>query len=329
MTRSASSVYVEYAYEDPADFGSGASGNYPINFGKEVKATGLEIKNNQQPLGQLYTPEIESYAYGKIEGKVSMEFVLSNPWFFQAILDTANSQTAGGALFSHTWDSDPTISGSTIKQLNPLALRIGYDVATDDFIRLPVGVVCPTLSFKMALNETIKVTEELIWGEETTTNTFAEPDATPLAGEAPYTFANAKITDPLTGTTLATIQLFDLNINSNAQLLYEFNDAKSVDSWRKILEMTGKVTITVKDSSFIDSVVNRGETSNDMIVTIDNKLSGDSERKIIMTFNGISFSSHNNTGIEPGELVLENMDFQARSVTVVATNEASVVPPSV
>ncbi len=155
MTKSASSVYVEYAFEDV--FGGGATTSFPMNFGKEVKATGLELKNNQMPLGQLYTPEIESYAYGKLEGKVSMEFVLSNPWFFQAIMGTAVSVDVdgGGAglIFSHTWDSDPTVD-ATIRDVTSMALRIGYDVNAN-YLRLPVGVICPTLSFKMALNETI------------------------------------------------------------------------------------------------------------------------------------------------------------------------------
>ena len=63
-----------------------------------------------------------------------------------------------------------------------------------------------------------------------------------------------------------------------------------------------------------------------MVVTISNGAAGDALREIVMTFTGVSFSSHGNTGIEPGELILENVDFQARSVTVVATNEATALP---
>jgi len=326
MTRSASSVYIEYAYEDV--FGGGATTSFPINFGKEVKASGLEWKNNQIPLGQLYTPEIESYAYGKNEGKVSMEFVLSNPWFFEAILDSVQSDPAAGNLFSHEWDSDPSLAGSTIKVINSMALAIAFDVNTDH-IRLPVGVVCPSLSFKMALNETIKVTQELIWGEETVNQTFSEPDAVPLAGEVPYTFVNALITDPTTGTTLATIQTFDLNINSNAELVYGFNSANSEDAFRKILELTGKVGVTVKDSHFWDEVLGRSEAPSDMVITLSNNGAGDALREIVITLSGVSFSVHNTVGFEPGELVIENIDFQAKGCNVIAKNEATTVPDSV
>lgn len=321
MTKSASSVYVEYGYE--GTFGGGVA-SPPMLFGKEVKATGLEFKNNQQPLGQLYTPEIESFAYGKNEGKVTMEYVLSNPWFLESIFGTAVSTLDAGALYSHTWNSDPAVD-STIRDINSMGLRIGFDV-NSDFLRLPVGVICPSLSMKMALNETIKVTQELIWGEETVNETFASPTSTALAGEAPYTFVNARITSPITGTTLATVQTFDLNMNSNAELVYEFFDEKSVDAYRKILEFTGKVGVTVKDSAFFSEVLGRAESANDLVVTITNKATGDAERSITLTFTGASFSVHNTAGIEPGELVIENIDFQCRSCTAVAKNEATTVP---
>lgn len=318
---SASSVYAEYGYE--STFGGGVV-SPPILFGKEVKLTGLEVKNNQMPLGQLYTPEIESYAYGKLEGKCSLEYVLSNPWWLESIFGTASSALDSGSLFAHTWDSDPSVD-ATIRDINSMAVRIGYDV-NSDFIRLPVGAICTSMSLKMALNETIKVTQEIIWGEETLSEAFLVPTGVALAGEVPYVFANAVITNPITGSTLATIQLFDLNLNTQGQLLYEMGTKLSVNNWRKILEMTGKVTVAVKDSAFNNEVLNNAESSNDMVVTISNGGSGNALREIKFTLQGVSFSTHTNTGIEPGELVLEGIDFQARSCTVVAKNEETVVP---
>jgi hypothetical protein len=45
-----------------------------------------------------------------------------------------------------------------------------------------------------------------------------------------------------------------------------------------------------------------------------------------MTFTGCSFSSHDTAGVEPGELLLENLDFQCKHVSVVAKNALSVIP---
>ena len=101
----------------------------------------------------------------------------------------------------------------------------------------------------------------------------------------------------------------------------------SVDAYRKILELTGKVSIVLYDSDFLESVYDRAEAANNLVVTISNGLSGTSLRSIVMTFTGCSFSSHDSAGVEPGELLLENLDFQCKHVTVVAKNTTTVIPP--
>ena len=318
---SASSSYADYGYESV--FGGGVSTN-GIKFGKEVKVTGLEFKNNQMALGQLYSPEIESFAYGRNEGKCSVDYVLSNPWFFQSILGVSVPTNAAG-VYSHTWNSNPTTT-PTMRDIKSMALKLGFKVNTD-YKRTAVGVVCPSLSLKMALNETVKVTQELVWGEETVNQVFSAPTGVEMSGAIPYTFVHASITNPLTGTTLASVQSFDLNINSNAELIYEMGNKLSVDAYRKILELTGKVSIVLYDSDFLESVYGRGETANDLVVTLSNGLSGSALRSIVMTFTGCSFSSHDSAGVEPGELLLENLDFQCKHVTVVAKNTTGVIPP--
>jgi len=318
---SASSSYADYGYE--STFGGGVSGN-GIKFGKEVKVTGLEFKNNQIPLGQLYSPEIESFAYGRNDGKCSVDYVVSNPWFFQSILGVSVPTNAGG-VYSHTWNSNPTTT-PTMRDIKSMALKLGFKVNTD-YKRTAVGVVCPSLSLKMSLNETVKATQELVWGEETVNQVFAAPTGVEMAGAIPYTFVHASITNPLTGNTLASVQSFDLNINSNAELIYGMGSKLSVDAYRKILELTGKISIVLYDSDFLESVYNRAEAANDLVVTISNGGSGTALRSIVMTFTGCSFSSHDSAGVEPGELLLENLDFQCKHVTVVAKNTTTVIPP--
>lgn len=323
VASTASSVFAEYCFEANNGFGQGGALNKPIEFGKEVKITGLEFKNNQMALGQLYSPEIETFAYGKSEGKCSAEYVLSNPWFFQSVLGTSVPTNASG-LYSHTWSSTPT-STNYMRNIHSMAVRLGFDIDAD-YKRTALGVVCPSLSLKMALNETIKVTQELVWGSETVNQTMGASQGTPLAGAIPYTFVHGVITSPITGSTLATVQSFDLNLNTNAELIYQMGETGSADAYRKILEMTGKVSLVLKNSAFLEEVYGRAETPNNLVVTISNGASGNALRSIVMTFTGCSFSQHSTNGIEPGELLLEEADFQCRHVTVVAKNQLSAIP---
>jgi len=289
-------------------------------FGKEQKANGLEFSNNQIPLGQLYSPEIECFVYGRNEGKVSMEYVLSNPWILTSVLD--DPITTGLGPYTHTWSSDPD-TNSSIRDIKSLSLEIGFEGTSGNVVRTITGVVSPSLALRMSLNEPIRVTQELIWGQDSV-DTSLDNSIASETKFTPYTFVNASIELP-SSTEVATIQDFDLNLNTNAELLYELGDANSVDAYRKILEMTGKINLTVLNKTNIARVLAREELAS-MKVTITNGLTGTNEKSIVMTFAGVGLSLHSNSGIEPGELVLENVDFQCRSVSIVATNNTTTQP---
>lgn len=249
-----------------------------------------------------------------------MEYVLANPWILTSVLD--DPVTTGAGPFVHTWDSDPSIN-SSIRDIKSLSLQIGIEATLGNVVRTITGVVSPSLALRMSLGEPIRVTQELIWGQDSIGTTLD----TSIASETdftPYVFANASIELP-SGTPIATIQDFDLNLNTNAELLYELGDTDSVDAYRKILEMTGKVNLTVLDKTNIDRVIARTELAT-MKVTITNGLSGNDLKNIIMTFTGVGLSLHSNSGIEPGELILENVDFQCRSVNIVANNNTATQP---
>lgn len=250
-----------------------------------------------------------------------MEFVLSNPWILTSVLDDPVT-SGGGPSFVHTWDSDPTINTS-IRDIKSLSLEIGFEGLIGNVVRSITGVVSPSLSFRMSLGEPIRVTQELIWGQDSVGTTI-DPSVASETDFTPYVFANASIELP-DGTPIATIQDFDLNLNTNAELLYELGDTDSVDAYRKILEMTGKLNLTMLDETNISRVIAREEIAT-MKVTITNGLAGADLKDIIMTFTGVGLSLHSNSGIEPGELILENVDFQCRSVNIVANNNQSTQP---
>jgi len=320
LARTASSAYVEYGYE--TSFGNGGI-DAPLVFGREQKAVGLEAINNQIPLGQLNSPEIECFVYGRNEGKVSMEYVLSNPWIFTSLLGQP-VETGASTPFTNTWDSRPsTPPVGQIRDIESLFLEIGFEGITGNVVREISGVVSPSMALRMSINEPIRVTQELIWGQDSV-NTTLDTSVSAKGDFTPYVFANASLQLP-SGTSVATIQDLDLNLNSNAELLYELGKANSVDAYRKILEMTGKINLTMKDKTNIDRIFARTEILT-MKVFITNGLTGSSKKDITIDFRGVGLSLHSNSGIEPGELVLENVDFQCRSVTITAVSDTRNQP---
>ena len=89
--------------------------------------------------------------------------------------------------------------------------------------------------------------------------------------------------------------------------------------------MTGKINLTMKDKTNIQRIFDRTELAT-MKVTITNGLSSPNTKSIVIDFRGVGLSLHSNSGIEPGELVLENVDFQCRSATIVAVSDTQTQP---
>ena len=139
----------------------------------------------------------------------------------------------------------------------------------------------------------------------------------------PYTFAHGSIKTPVSGGNLASVQDVDITFDTGGELLYAIqNSAQAIDVWRKLLTMTGKIQIALKDSTMFSNVQNRVEIA-DMELIFSNGLSGNSEKTIAITFTGAGFSKHVSQGLAPGELLMETLDFQCRKVVIVASNDSA------
>lgn len=312
---SGSSAFVAYGYE--ATFGGGATRGYL--FGKEQKANSLEFQNSQQALGQLYTPEIQDFLYKKNHGGVTMEYILSNPWIFASVLN--DPVYSAGSPDTHTFSSDPDQVGTTstrdICSLNVEFWQEGY---TGNIMRNTKGVVCPSLNIKTSIDSPVSVSQQLVWGIEDTVVTTTGTSA-PSETFTPYSFAHGSIELPDGGGTIANVQELDITFDTGAELVYQINNSPNASqAFRKLLNMTGKLTIALGDKTNIDRVMARQEIA-DMRIVFTNGLTGDNMKKIDMLFTGIGLSRHANNGIAPGELLTETVDFQCRKIVLVASND--------
>lgn len=310
---SGSSAFVAYGYE--AVFGGGASRTYM--FGKEQKANSLEFQNSQQALGQLYTPEIQEFLYKKNHGGCTMEYILSNPWFFASILN--DPAYSAGSPDTHTFDSDPDQAGTTsTREVCSLNLEVFQDGQTNGVTRNMKGVVCPSVNIKTSIDSPVSVSQQLIWGiEDTVVTTTGTP---PTETFTPYSFVHGSIELIDGGGTIANVQELDLTFDIGAELVYQINNTPNASgAFRKLINITGKLTVALKDKTNIDRVMARTELA-DMRIVFTNGLTGDSMKKIDMLFTGIGLSRHGSQGIAPGELLTEIVDFQCRNVVVVASN---------
>ena len=81
MVFTGSFTYLQYVRE--TTFGTAASTIQSAGeqFGFEQKITGWSFTNNKMALAQLGDVRVKTYAYGQTRGNLSIDFVLSSPWF--------------------------------------------------------------------------------------------------------------------------------------------------------------------------------------------------------------------------------------------------------
>lgn len=326
--KSASSALVAYGYE--AAFGGGTT--QTRMFGKEQKTNSLEYNNSQQALGELYTPEVQSFLYKKEYGGCTMEYILSNPWVFAFILN--DPKFTAGTPNVHEWDSDPDYVKTGANQISTRQVCSGHlEIFTEgsvaDVDRNAKGVICPSMNIKTTIDAPVKVTMPLVWGIEDTVATTIGA-AAPLTTAAPitdafppYTFVHGSIKTPVSGGFIGQVQELDITLDTGAELLYQIqNSAKASGAWRKLLNMTGRISVATYDKTPFERVQLRTEVA-DMELKFTNGLGAGAEKSITLLFTGIGFSKMTAQGLAPGELLLDISDFQCRQLHITAKNDTA------
>ena len=322
-------------YGEESSFGGGATATRP--FGLQQSVSSLTFKNNQIALTQLSSIEVASFAYGKNEGSGSVDFVLSSPWVFDAILGGVDT-SGSSSNYSHIWDSDSTnltADNTGIKVPKSFDIEVGFDSKTStDVVRHCKGSVFSSLDIKSSIGETVTGSMDFLYGKaDNITTSIGSPIADGVA--FPYTFAHARLQIPNatsveSGTTnlntnlIAEIQDFDISFASNTELLYSQGSPNAVGSFRKLFEMTGKFNASFIDKTQLQRVFDRTELAT-LTVQFTNGLTGTSEKQILLEFSGIGLSEHS-LSIAPNEPIFEDLTFQMKNVKVTAYNSVSVVP---
>ena len=324
MAITGSNAYVQYGYE--SSYGGGASQTKA--FGLEQKITGLRFTNNQIPVKELYSTEINMFAYGKEEGGATIEWVLSNPWFFDFIF--ANPESTGASPYQHKWSSDPDWVGAgafdntDVRDYKTAHVEFGFKGETANEVRNAKGVIAPSITLRTSVNETVKVTMPLIWSIEDAIGTSLDSTVASDDLQFPYTFVHATLELP-NGTVIAQIQDFEITISPEGEQIWGVGSKNATaTSGKKILNITGTFKKAKVDKSALAKVVSREETAT-LEIILTNGLTSTSEKSITLLGTGVGISEHT-SDVAPGEIVFENLTWQIRSLLVTAVNNIETSP---
>lgn len=337
MVFTGSFVYLQWAKE--STFGTAAaniSAACAENFGFEQKITSWSFTNNKIPLSQLNDVRVKTYAYGQTRGSISLDFVLSSPWFFE-LIGFKDGSTAGVGPYTHTWDLDNTSATNTIQ---PFTTQVGQEAGSCDIVRTMSGGIVNSATITTAIGDTVKVSLDTSYVNESMSTTVdACPAALSVCDHVPFTFAHGSLEFP-DCTTIAEVQDVDITFAQNSDHIFGIGSSVAVSGIRRLFDISGKFRASYTDTVQLqklyaqqkDTLCNTAAGAETLLaeqptlkLTFDNGLAGTSQRKITISLSGISLADHN-LNIEPNEPIYEDLNFQARDADVVAITNTSTIP---
>ncbi len=347
MVRTGAFGYLQYGFEKPATFGTEALSLCTV-FGLEQKITTLGLTNNRNHLQKLNQLEPDLYYYGATRGSLGVDFVLSNPWWLNTVFDTVctcDMCIACDAFASHTYTN-------VTKIRQPISVEMGTHQAgalaccPTGVVRFLTGGVVNSISLRSSIGEAVRGSVDISYADERESACCAI-DTTPAQDTCnfPYTFAYGNLTT--TSGTLANLQSFDININSNSDLLYTHNTSVACAAYRKLFEITGSFTATYVDNDMLRHIYAQAHvgtmcnttrgldcevffrepndaccacTTATLTLVFDNGQAGAFEKSITLTGTGVGFADHS-VSIEPNEPMFETLNWQIRTLAPVAVNQ--------
>jgi len=202
------SNYVHFGYESTF---KGAATCDKI-FGQNLQIRSVDIKNNTRRLFQLGNRSAVAHVAGKIEGTLSIEFDINEPWFMKGVM---GGLTTSGSATSAYWH--------TFTEANqPPSLTIENGISGT--VRKYLGCIINDCKISTAVgDEPAKCSLSLTYADESLTSGSTTQI---LSSGGVFPFSYGSIQYP-TGTTVANTESVELSITNNAALKWGLGSRKA------------------------------------------------------------------------------------------------------
>ena len=323
--RTGASAYLKYEYE--SSYGTGGTPNK--KFGLQDRLTGWTLTHNRLDLKQLDQTTINKYAYGQQSGSLSIGFVLSNPWIFEAIYGAPTTGSASSGVYPHTFGS----TAASNKSNNSLVCEVGYDGDSADIVRTLRGCVVNSIGISTSIGATVDATVDMTYGKESAPSTSLGTAPSEPTEQFAYTFAHGVV--KVGGNTLAQVQDVDITFAQNPSLLYGIGNNQAVNSYRQVFDITGRFRASLLNKNLLEGTL--AQIAKTTSGTYDETIGGSPEfeltfqstasttqNEIKITGTGLAPTDLSIQGIEPVEPIFEEINWRVKSATIVAKNTQAV-----
>tara|TARA_R110002020_G_scaffold475706_2_gene711838 strand:- start:1075 stop:2130 length:1056 start_codon:yes stop_codon:yes gene_type:complete len=335
------SVSVGYGYETA--FGT-AQGTIDKIFGLNTKVTSLTLNTSQVSLNKLGQVEPTKFYFGQQSGSLGVSFVLDDEEshrIFRCLYENSGStpQTQGGSSFAYPTSLGENTTG--VKTPASITTRVQIQNGSKVLTRSLQGCIVNNLSLSTSIGETVNATVDMMFAEESTADVEADSGsitaqtAINSATLTPYTFAHGAV-KMHTGASDAFVEVFDIqdidvSFASNAELLFGLGKHYAQNAFRKVFDVGGRFKTTIKDGALLQYVINQSIKTLET-ETVPQPSSGSTagiglqlvftngSKSITIDFGGVSLTDHSASGLEPNEVLFEEVNFKAKSSKITVSS---------
>jgi hypothetical protein len=319
-----------------------------------TKISGLERNNNLESIYDLGSREPSWIVAKSFTGTISIEGLLSTPWAFLAVCGGHSKATAGSCT-AHTFVPVNGVSSLTIQNYIDLSPEPGSLATANDESRIVLnefnGCICTSCNVSASVGEIASVKMDFAYAKENVNTTLSSMVAEIPIGAGtsydffPFTFAHGYVT--YNGLQLAEVQSCDITVNPNAELVWGFGSRMAGSAVGKAIEYDISVTLLYEDpfvlQAYLYGATAYSETDKnnlapvlclgqglEMIITFNNSSCGltnanTSYREIQFKFGGVLLNS-DSLPQSANEMLIENANLKAKSMSIIATNNSSNYP---
>ena len=330
------SVSVGYGYETA--FGT-AQGTIDKIFGLNTKVTSLTLNTSQVSLNKLGQVEPTKFYFGQQSGSLGVGFVLDDEEshrIFRCLYENSGStpQTQGGSSFAYP--SSLGENTTAVKTPASITTRVQIQNGSKVLTRSLQGCIVNNLSLSTSIGETVNATVDMMFAEESTadveadTGTITAQTAINSATLTPYTFAHGelKVGTGTSGvlTKVFDVQDIDVSFATNAELLFGLGKHYAQNAFRKVFDVGGRFKTTIKDGALLQYVIDQSiKTLETETLTGTNNVGlslkfENGSKSILIEFGGVSLTDHSASGLEPNEVLFEEVNFKAKSSKITVSS---------
>lgn len=330
---SGAGAYAKYGYE--TTFKTAVTANKVFGVGTKLDRDENNNMIKIYSLGQRVASNVVSTAF---TGKAGLEFVLSNPWFLQAVFGVAPTTTGVGP-YTHYYVDTANVNGGGAINIADKAPSMTIENAinisgTNDPVSKLLGTVVDTWTLTLASNDTVKCKLDAAFADVDYTKAGSYTASSILDTFDPYIYSYGNLQLP-DGTNIANVTNATVTFKNGNQMITGIGARGASAYVSRQLDIDIKATVLFDTTVLLEkfyggagpfSTLPLAPTETTLTIVLDNGLLTTSQRTITIKF-AKAWINQSTIRQAVEEAMMQNISLVTIQPTLVKALDNTATPP--